>query len=57
MTTPTVPPLEPTFADLYARATKLMAQVLDTTNDLFLLPAEAIVALDAAVRPVTRPGG
>lgn len=54
--TRTVPVIDPAFVDLYTRTTKLMAKVLSTKNDVILLPAEAIVALEAAFRSVTRPG-
>lgn len=56
LATPAVPVAHPAFVDLFTRATKLTAEVLDTRNDVLLIPGEAILALEAAFRSVTRPG-
>jgi pyridoxamine---pyruvate transaminase len=54
--TQTVAQVDPALIDLFARTNQLVATMLDTKSDVLLLPAEAILALEAAFRSLTRPG-
>jgi pyridoxamine--pyruvate transaminase len=54
--TQTVAQVDPALIDLFKRTNALVATMLDTKSDVLLLPAEAILALEAAFRSLTRPG-
>lgn len=56
LTTQEIPVGDPAFIDLFLRTTKLAASILRTKSDVLVIPAEAIVPLEAAFRSVTRPG-
>jgi pyridoxamine---pyruvate transaminase len=56
MSTPIIYHYDPSFLELFRETERKAAQVFKTSNDIVIMQGEAILALEAGVRSLVRPG-